>query len=175
MPMKGLLGLVVLAVIVVIWLVKRASQVGASHEARIGEAARVGLASQRQPVHALSDAAAGAVRICSELIGFQLNATRCPPYRLSHDRWALGYIWGFLDGVMQRMSIDTDADRSAAYSTYFLALFTDPDVSATLFALAVRSQGMRAFDEGAKKGGEDAFQTIDMKTPMFGLSEHLFA
>jgi hypothetical protein len=175
--MEAIVGLLILAALFVIWLARKASQVGNAPYDGVGEVHDVDSAAAPQRLHGagLSESASAAVHICSELIGFQLRATCCNPYTLSQDRWALGYVWGFLDGVLRRMGIDASEDRASVYSAFFSTLFNDPDINATLFTLSLRSQDMPAFEAGAKKGGQDALQDSDAGTPAFGLSEHLFA
>lgn len=176
--MKATLGLVILAIILVIWLVKKAARVGnAVYDATLGEAPqpRPEVAPQRIPPPKPSEDASFAVHVCSELIELQLRATGWTAHKLSRDRWALGYVWGFIDGVRQRMGINAEHDVFGVQSASFITLFADPEISATLFTLCIRSQGMTIFDQGVKKGGQDAFRAIDTKTPTFGLSEHLSA
>jgi hypothetical protein len=175
--MEAMLGLVFAAVMFVIWLARQSSQdAEASYDAAVGEVLEQKSTPVLQglPQLELPDGASAAIHICSELIGFQLRAACCNPHTLAQDRWALGYIWGFVDGVMQRMRIDTGQDRSIVHRDFFSTLFTDSAIGAALFALAVRSQGLPEFETGANNGSEDVFQASDTETPRFGLSEHFF-
>lgn len=171
--MKAVIGLVILAVVLLIWLFKVARKVG---NGVYDEAFRPPEPRFRpSSLSRLSPKSATVLGVCSELLATQLAMACADPRRLVNDRWALGYLLGFHDGFMQRAGVGTDdIEGFALLSGSYIALFDDPDLTGTLVATSLKLQGETQFDAGMATGGREAFQFIDKQVPPVGLSDHLF-
>ena len=93
--------------------------------------------------------------------------------RLS-DKFALGYMFGFNDALLQLSSIDDQAE-SLAIMTIVYSNLLDGDVEAATSILkqSLKFQKEDAFREGMMAGGNDLNEFFSDKTPPLGLAKFL--
>ncbi len=173
MVIKGILGLIILAAIVAIWIIKTGLKVGQTvYDGTVGSQ-NLGKTLGPTSRH-MSAKASSVVEACCQLLGVQLtlggpNATEI----LQSDHWALGYVYGFHDGIMQRMGVRFDLEGLAVFGASYIGLFGDPDIAGTLFARSVDLQETSTFQKGAAVGGQEAFNFFDKESSPLALSDYL--
>ena len=88
------------------------------------------------------------------------------------DNWALGYIFGFHDGVMQAMEVE-QAESMAIMAISYIKLFDNHDSGAKLFRQSMDLQRNQIFMKGVFAGGQEAVEYLRDRKPPLGLSGHL--
>jgi len=80
------------------------------------------------------------------------------------DNWALGYIGGYADGVLQRKGIGADETGSVILETAFITIFGKEQgpISFQKFMDLQQVSDPELF-EGMKKGGEEVFTWLSNK------------
>lgn len=114
-----------------------------------------------------SDKARVAPEIIPSILGAQLTLCDRDADVITADHWALGYIFGFHDGVLQALQINDQTKSLAIMAISYHKLFGNIDVSAKLLNQCLDLQGEHLFREGVFAGGEEAVSYIrDQKLPM---------
>lgn len=91
------------------------------------------------------------------------------------DGYALGYIFGFQDGIFQGLQVEDEQQSRKAMLLGLMKLFDSESVGGTLFNRCIELQTDSRFHEGMTFGGEQAFEYLGRKKNPMGLSKYLLA
>ncbi|MGE3166373.1 MAG: hypothetical protein AB7O52_15820 [Planctomycetota bacterium] len=92
---------------------------------------------------------------------------------IAADHWALGYVFGFHDGVLQALEVNDQTESMAMMAVSYLKLFGGPDTGAKLFRQCLDLQRNQMFMKGVFAGGGEAVAYLRDRTPPMGLARHL--
>lgn len=84
------------------------------------------------------------------------------------DEWAMGYIFGYVDSVLQQAQIGGEAASMAVMTAVHEKLFDVEGVNALRRSLGL--QGRRDFLAGMMAGGEEAASFMQTGSPTLGLA-----
>lgn len=116
-----------------------------------------------------------ALKIIPPVIELQLTlaSEKNNPDHLRNDNYALGYIFGYHDGILQVLKVDDQSTILAIMAVSYDTIFGNQTVAAQLLRKSLNAQRDPTFRQGMIKGGEEAIAFIrEKKTPM-GLSAWL--
>lgn len=89
------------------------------------------------------------------------------------DNFALGYIFGYHDAVLQSLKVDNQTTCLAIMAVSYDTIFDGVDNAAPLFRKSLDIQNDEMFRKGMMKGGSEAVAFIREEKIPFGLSEWL--
>ena len=115
-----------------------------------------------------------AIKVCTGMLEIQCAMSGVKPADLTTNEWALGYFFGFHEGMLQTLGIG--GDRRQAYEVLahsYVALFENPGLGAHLVNLSIRLQDNLTFEKGRMVGGTEAFDFVSKKHDPLGLVTHL--
>lgn len=92
---------------------------------------------------------------------------------LISDNYALGYIFGYHDAVLQTLKVDNQTSCLAIMSVSYDTIFGGATNAAPLLRKTLDIQQDEIFRKGMMKGGRDAISFLREQKPPFGLSEWL--
>lgn len=122
-----------------------------------------------------SDKGTVVIEVASTIIQMQLNLGRCNLSSLSStkDNFALGYIFGIHDALLQGFDIPSNAEGLAVLAVSFTNLAESEDDGGRILRQCFDLQTDKQFKRGVVEGGNDAVAFCRNKTPPLGLSTHL--
>lgn len=103
------------------------------------------------------------------LLQLTLAASRYSPDTLKEDNYALGYIFGYHDAVLQALKVDDHSSILAIMAASYNNIFSDQTVAAQLLRKSLDSQHDATFMNGVIKGGGDAISSVREKQIQMGL------
>jgi hypothetical protein len=103
------------------------------------------------------------------LLQLTLAASRYSPDTLKEDNYALGYIFGYHDAVLQALKVDDHSSIFTIMAASYNNIFSDQTVAAQLLRKSLESQHDATFMNGAIKGGGDAISSVREKQIQMGL------
>lgn len=122
------------------------------------------------------DATMVALKIIPTAIQLQLqlaDPSKTTPANLLRNHYALGYIWGYHDAVLQALKVNNQTTCLAIMSVSYDTIFGGLTNAAPLFRKSLNIQEDVAFRNGMMKGGQEAIAFLREEKPPFGLSECL--
>ena len=130
------------------------------------------LASLFRPKPSATEAALNLIPPVIEL-QLTLASGKNSPDHLRNDNYALGYIFGYHDGILQALKVNDQSTILAIMAVSYDTIFGGQTVAAQLLRKSLEAQRDATFRQGMIKGGEEAIAFIrEKKTPM-GLSAWL--
>lgn len=114
-----------------------------------------------------------ALEVISSVLQVQLTLGGRGADTVSADHWALGYIFGFHDGVLQALQVNDHTESMAIMAVSYHKLFGSLDVSAKLLRQCLDLQQNQTFMKGVFTGGGEAVAYLQDRTPPMGLVSHL--
>lgn len=89
------------------------------------------------------------------------------------DEWALGYLFGYHDGVLQAFELGDQTLEFVVMTASYQELFGS--AGAHFLRKSLDSQSRQTFMKGMFAGGQEATEFISEKKPPLGLSTYLQA
>lgn len=114
-----------------------------------------------------------AIDVASNLLKLQFTLGNGNTQQLMSDKFALGYIFGFIDGIFQVMEIDNQMGGFAAMTVIYVELLGDPSTGARVMRYSLDHQSDQAFMKGMFNGGQEATEFSRVKKSPMGLASHL--
>jgi len=102
-----------------------------------------------------------------------LAASRYSPDTLKEDNYALGYIFGYHDAVLQAFNVNDDSTIIGTMAVSYDVIFSSQTVASQLLRKSLDSQHDATFRNGLIKGGGDAISSAREKQIKMGLFEWL--
>jgi hypothetical protein len=118
---------------------------------------------------ALSKQADAAIDVAHGTLQMQITLGCASVDIFERDDYALGYVFGFTDGLLQAMGVADELQCIAALAATYEALFHE-SLGPKLLRRSLDLQGTDNFAKGVSLGGGEAFAFLRDKTPPFGLS-----
>ena len=109
----------------------------------------------------------------SSALAIQLALTDADTKRLLSDKFALGYMFGFHDGLLQAMEMGNRADAFTAMAASYECLFADSPDGPVILEQSLHLQDDATFKKGMVAGGTELFEYLKEKKPPMGLATHL--
>mgnify|MGYP001571781025 CR=1 FL=1 len=119
------------------------------------------------------DKGKGALEVIPNVLQVQLTLGGGGATSMSTDHWALGYIFGFHDGVLQALRVNDQTESMAIMAVSYQKLFGGPDVGAKLLRQCLDLQRNQTFMKGVFSGGGEAVSYLRDRIPPMGLAGHL--
>lgn len=122
------------------------------------------------------DAAEVALKIIPTSLLIQLSLvdpSKTTPGSLMSNHYALGYIFGYHDGVLQALKVNNQTTSLAIMSVSYDTIFGGPNNAAPLLRKSLEIQHDESFKKGVMTGGREAFAFLSEEKPPLGLSECL--
>ena len=126
-----------------------------------------------QDPKSLPDATTVAIDVASKLLKLQFTLGEGNTQQLMSDNFALGYIFGFIDGIFQAMKIDNQVGGFAAMTVIYVELLGDQSTGARVMRYSLDLQSDQAFMKGMIKGGQEAIEFTRVEKSPMGLTSHL--
>ena len=114
-----------------------------------------------------------ALEVIPTVLQVQLTLAGAGANTVSTDRWALGYIFGFHDGVLQALQVNDQTESMALMAVSYQRVFGSLDVGTKLFRQSLDLQRDQTFMKGVFAGGGEAVAYLRDRTPPMGLAGHL--
>ncbi len=114
-----------------------------------------------------------ALEVMSTVLQVQLTLGGDGASTVSGDNWALGYIFGFHDSVLQAFQVNDQVKSMAIMAVSYRKLFGDQDIGAKLFRQCLDLQQNQTFMTGVFAGGGEGVAYLREGTPPMGLASHL--
>lgn len=125
---------------------------------------------KKKPV--ISERTTTAVQVASSSLQIQLTLGNATAALFEQDDFALGYVLGFNDGILQAMKINDELETHAAILASYGALFDMP-YAPRLLNRSMSLQGTATFDSGVALGGKEAFAFVQKAESPMGLATYL--
>jgi hypothetical protein len=122
------------------------------------------------------DAMEVAINVIPTALQLQLSladSSKTSAASLINDSYALGYIFGYHDAVLQRLKVDDQTTCLAIMAVSYDTIFGGVDNGAPLFRKSLDIQNDEMFRKGMIKGGGEAVAFFREEKIPFGLSEWL--
>ena len=115
------------------------------------------------------EVASSVIQVQLSLAGWKLSAVA-----KAKDNFALGYIFGFHDGVCQSLGIRSNTSQGfAVMGISFTKLSGTADLGGSILRQCMDLQTEQQFMRGMFSGGKEALAYCNHKTPPMGLASHL--
>jgi len=96
-----------------------------------------------------------------------LASSRYSPEALKDDNYALGYIFGYHDAILQGLKVDDQLRIIGTLVITYEAIFSDQTVASQLLRKSLDSQHDATFRNGVLKGGGEAISAVrNLQIPM---------
>jgi hypothetical protein len=89
------------------------------------------------------------------------------------DNYALGYIFGYHDGVLQALKVEDQLEIHAIMAVSYETIFGNQAIAAQLFRKSLDAQNDETFRKGMIKGGSEAVAFFRENKTLMGLSKWL--
>lgn len=122
------------------------------------------------------DATEVALKIVPTGIGLQLglaDPSKANASFLITDHYALGYVFGYHDAVLQTLKVDNQTSCLAIMSVSYDTIFGGATNAVPLLRKSLDLQQDEVFRNGMMKGGREAIAFLREQKPSFGLSTWL--
>ena len=119
------------------------------------------------------DKGKAALEVITRVLQVQLTLGGGDADSVSADHWALGYIFGFHDGVLQSLQVGDQTKSLALMVVSYNNLFGGLEVGAKLLRQCLGLQRDQTFMKGVFAGGGEAVAFLRDRTPPMGLASHL--
>lgn len=116
-----------------------------------------------------------AIEVASNVLQIQLTLAGATPQRLMTDNFALGYMFGFHDGILQALKVDNQTEGFATMAISYHKLLGDQSTGAQVLRRSLDLQRDQTFMKGMFAGGQEAVEYIRDKKPPMGLASYLQA
>ena len=103
----------------------------------------------------------------------QLALDKGSPANLLTDKYALGYVFGYHDAVLQGLKVDNQTTCLAIMAVSYDNIFGGVENAAPLFRKSLDIQNDEMFRNGMIKGGSEAVAFLRDKKTLMGLSKWL--
>jgi len=113
-----------------------------------------------------------ALEVISNVLQVQLTLGGGGASAVSGDLWALGYIFGFHDSVLQALQVNDQVESMAIMAASYQRLFGGPDIGAKLLRQCLDLQQNQSFRTGVFAGGGEGVAYLRNGTPPLGLAGH---
>ena len=117
-----------------------------------------------------------ALNIIPPLLQLQLelaDSSKTNTASLICNNYALGYIFGYHDGILQALKVENQTTILAIMAVSYDSIFGGVSNAAPLFRKSLDIQNDETFREGMMKGGREAIEFLRDKKTSMGLSEWL--
>lgn len=116
-----------------------------------------------------------ALNVIPPMIQLQLKLAldKGSPANLLTDKYALGYIFGYHDAILQGLKVDNQTTCLAIMAVSYDTIFGGVDNAAPLFRKSLEIQNDETFRNGMIKGGGEAVAFFREKKTLMGLSKWL--
>ena len=114
-----------------------------------------------------------ALEVASRSLGLQLALATAGAKHVENDKFALGYLFGFHDGLLQVLNVSNQTEVLAITAVSFHRLFDDQAIGAALLQKCLKLQKDPGFRKGVMSGGQEAVAFLRDKTPPMSLASHL--
>ena len=115
------------------------------------------------------EVASSALQIQFDLAGSTLDRVAA-----AHDQYALGYVFGFHDGVCQLLDVLSNTTQGfGVLAASYARLASSPGVGGTIVRQCFDLQKNGVFMQGVFAGGKEALDYCQNNTPPMGLAGHL--
>lgn len=118
---------------------------------------------------ALSKQADAAIDVAYGTLQMQITLGCASVDIFERDDYALGYVFGFTDGLLQAMGVADQLQCVAALAATYECLF-EQSLGPKLLSRSLDLQEKDDFARGKNLGGNEAFAFLRDKTPPMGLS-----
>lgn len=98
-----------------------------------------------------------------------LAASRYSPEALKDDNYALGYIFGYHDAILQGLKVDDQLSIIGIMAISYESIFADQTVASRLLRKSLDSQHDSTFRNGVLKGGGEAISAVRSQQVPVGL------
>jgi hypothetical protein len=113
-----------------------------------------------------------ATQAVSNILALQLSLACTVPSSIREDPFALGYVYGYHDRVLQMLGVDDRDEGLAMMAAGYRNLFGER-LGSTVLGQSVDLQGHPRFLKGAFQGEEDAGQYLRARRLSMGLASYL--
>lgn len=113
-----------------------------------------------------------AAQVASNILALQISLASAVPSSIRHDAFALGYVFGYHDRVLQEAGV-VDRDEELAMMTAGYNNLFGERLGATVLGTSVELQGDPRFAKGVFQGEEDAGQYLGTEKLSMGLASYL--
>lgn len=111
-------------------------------------------------------------QVASNVLALQISLASAVPSSISQDHFALGYVFGYHDRVLQLLGVEDPNEGLAMMAAGYQKLFGEQLGSAVL-SRCVDLRGHPRFDKGAFQGEEDAGLYVRARRLSMGLASYL--
>ena len=113
-----------------------------------------------------------ATQVVSNILALQISLACAVPSSIRHDPFALGYVFGYHDRVLQVLGVNDRNEGLAMMAAGYRNLFGE-HMGSTVLGNSVDLQGHPRFVKGAFQGEEDAGQYLRVRRLSMGLASYL--
>ena len=114
-----------------------------------------------------------ALEVASRALTVQLTLASANAKTVENDKFALGYLFGFHDGLLQALKVSSQTEVLAIVAVSFDKLFGDQQTAAALLSKCLALQKDALFMKGMMTGGGEAVAFLKEEAPPMGLASHL--
>jgi len=109
--------------------------------------------------------------VASNLLLVQLTLGGADARRLMSDHFALGYVFGFHDGLLHAWEIDNQTEGFVIMALSYQKLLGDHSAGEQVLRKSLDLQRDPVFMKGMFAGGQEAVEYLRDKKPPMGLAE----
>jgi hypothetical protein len=113
-----------------------------------------------------------ATQAVSNILALQISLACAVPSAIREDPFALGYVYGYHDRVLQMLGVDDRGESLAIMAAGYRNLFGE-HLGSSVLGDSVDMQGHPRFLKGAFQGEEDAGQYLRARRLSMGLASYL--
>jgi len=113
-----------------------------------------------------------ATQVASNILALQISLACAVPSSISSDPFALGYVFGYHDRVLQVLGIEDAQEGLAMMAAGYRNLFGER-LGSVVLSKCVDLRGHPRFEKGAFQGEEDAGLYLRARRLSMGLSSYL--
>lgn len=113
-----------------------------------------------------------ATQAVSNILALQISLACAVPSAIREDPFALGYVYGYHERVLQMLGVDDRGESLAIMAAGYRNLFGE-HLGSTVLGDSVDMQGHPRFLKGAFQGEEDAGQYLRARRLSMGLASYL--
>jgi hypothetical protein len=113
-----------------------------------------------------------ATQAVSNILALQISLACAVPSAIREDPFALGYVYGYHDRVLQMLGVSDRKEGLAMMAAGYQKLFGER-LGSTVLGDSVDLQGHPRFVKGAFQGEEDAGQYLRVRKLSMGLASYL--